>query len=106
MCKPGVAASLRSQVLVEKSMLGWNHRRREYKLEVMRDLADNVVIICLRESSAAVSRNPTFSNLCSLSFEVAMRMLLLSSLLPVHSVIASACLVSKLPSEASKGLLI
>ncbi|KAG8051593.1 hypothetical protein GUJ93_ZPchr0001g31321 [Zizania palustris] len=31
-----------SQVLVEKSLLGW----KEYELEVMRDMADNVVIIC------------------------------------------------------------
>lgn len=34
------------QVLVEKSLLGW----KEYELEVMRDLADNVVIICSIEN--------------------------------------------------------
>ncbi|BFI33911.1 hypothetical protein AXG93_1587s1090 [Marchantia polymorpha subsp. ruderalis] len=45
-CKAGLAASLYSQVLVEKSLLGW----KEYELEVMRDLADNVVIICSIEN--------------------------------------------------------
>jgi carbamoyl-phosphate synthase large subunit len=35
-----------SQVLVEQSLLGW----KEYELEVMRDLADNVVIICSIEN--------------------------------------------------------
>lgn len=35
-----------AQVLVEKSLLGW----KEYELEVMRDLADNVVIICSIEN--------------------------------------------------------
>lgn len=45
-CKSGLAASLCSQVLVEKSLLGW----KEYELEVMRDLADNVVIICSIEN--------------------------------------------------------
>ncbi|KAJ4972142.1 hypothetical protein NE237_005241 [Protea cynaroides] len=45
-CKAGIAASLTSQVLVEKSLLGW----KEYELEVMRDLADNVVIICSIEN--------------------------------------------------------
>jgi carbamoyl-phosphate synthase large subunit len=42
----GVAASLTNQVLVERSLLGW----KEYELEVMRDLADNVVIICSIEN--------------------------------------------------------
>ncbi|KAF2321869.1 hypothetical protein GH714_003261 [Hevea brasiliensis] len=45
-CKAGLAASLTSQVLVEKSLLGL----KEYELEVMRDLADNVVIICFIEN--------------------------------------------------------
>ncbi|KAL0695731.1 hypothetical protein Bca4012_062911 [Brassica carinata] len=45
-CKAGLAASVTSQVLVEKSLLGW----KEYELEVMRDLADNVVIICSIEN--------------------------------------------------------
>jgi len=34
------------QVLIEKSLLGW----KEYELEVMRDLNDNVVIICSIEN--------------------------------------------------------
>lgn len=45
-CKAGLAASLTTQVLIEKSLLGW----KEYELEVMRDLADNVVIICSIEN--------------------------------------------------------
>ena len=35
-----------SQVQVEQSLLGW----KEFELEVMRDLADNVVIICSIEN--------------------------------------------------------
>jgi carbamoyl-phosphate synthase large subunit len=35
-----------SQVLVEESVLGW----KEYELEVMRDMKDNVVIICSIEN--------------------------------------------------------
>eukprot|EP00217_Crustomastix_stigmatica_P008836 CAMPEP_0183809524 /NCGR_PEP_ID=MMETSP0803_2-20130417/45621_1 /TAXON_ID=195967 /ORGANISM="Crustomastix stigmata, Strain CCMP3273" /LENGTH=1166 /DNA_ID=CAMNT_0026054333 /DNA_START=16 /DNA_END=3512 /DNA_ORIENTATION=+ len=42
----GLTASTTSQVLVEKSLLGW----KEYELEVMRDLADNVVIVCSIEN--------------------------------------------------------
>ncbi|MEJ7860115.1 MAG: carbamoyl-phosphate synthase large subunit [Pyrinomonadaceae bacterium] len=42
----GLAASPNSQILVEESILGW----KEYELEVMRDLADNVVIICSIEN--------------------------------------------------------
>src|SRR5438552_9684661 len=34
------------EVLVEESILGW----KEFELEVMRDLADNVVIVCSIES--------------------------------------------------------
>ncbi|KAJ3671168.1 hypothetical protein LUZ60_008594 [Juncus effusus] len=45
-CRAGLTASLTTQVLVEKSLLGW----KEYELEVMRDLADNVVIICSIEN--------------------------------------------------------
>ena len=44
--KSGLAASPVSQILVEESILGW----KEYELEVMRDLADNVVIICSIEN--------------------------------------------------------
>ncbi|MBK9216515.1 MAG: carbamoyl-phosphate synthase large subunit [Chloracidobacterium sp.] len=42
----GLAASPVSQILVEESILGW----KEYELEVMRDLNDNVVIICSIEN--------------------------------------------------------
>jgi len=38
----GLKASMIRQVLVEENVIGW----KEYELEVMRDLADNVVIIC------------------------------------------------------------
>jgi carbamoyl-phosphate synthase large subunit len=42
----GLAASPQHKVLIEASVLGW----KEYELEVMRDLADNVVIICSIEN--------------------------------------------------------
>ncbi len=42
----GIARSRISEVLVEESVLGW----KEYELEVMRDTADNVVIICSIEN--------------------------------------------------------
>jgi carbamoyl-phosphate synthase large subunit len=42
----GLDASPVSQILIEKSLIGW----KEYELEVMRDLADNVVIICSIEN--------------------------------------------------------
>ncbi len=44
--KGGISASPISQVLIEESILGW----KEYELEVMRDLNDNVVIICSIEN--------------------------------------------------------
>src|SRR5687767_10999878 len=42
----GLAASPVSQILIEESILGW----KEFELEVMRDLNDNVVIICSIEN--------------------------------------------------------
>ena len=42
----GPAASPTTEVLLEESILGW----KEYELEVMRDTADNVVIICSIEN--------------------------------------------------------
>ena len=42
----GLHLSPRSEVLVEESVLGW----KEFELEVMRDTADNVVIICSIEN--------------------------------------------------------
>ncbi|HLM60380.1 MAG TPA: carbamoyl-phosphate synthase large subunit, partial [Pyrinomonadaceae bacterium] len=44
--KSGLAASPISQILVEESILGW----KEYELEVMRDLNDNVVVVCSIEN--------------------------------------------------------
>jgi len=44
--KNGLSASPNSQILIEESILGW----KEYELEVMRDLNDNVVIICSIEN--------------------------------------------------------
>src|SRR5215471_18248281 len=46
----GLAASPISEILVEESIIGW----KEYELEVMRDLADNVVIICSIENFDAM----------------------------------------------------
>ncbi|MCP9851189.1 carbamoyl-phosphate synthase large subunit [Cyanobium sp. Morenito 9A2] len=45
-CKSGLEASPVSQILIERSLIGW----KEFELEVMRDLADNVVIICSIEN--------------------------------------------------------
>jgi carbamoyl-phosphate synthase large subunit len=42
----GLAASPTTEVLLEESIIGW----KEYELEVMRDKADNVVIICSIEN--------------------------------------------------------
>jgi carbamoyl-phosphate synthase large subunit len=42
----GLAVSPISELLIEQSVLGW----KEYELEVMRDHADNVVIICSIEN--------------------------------------------------------
>ncbi|MEO1428922.1 MAG: carbamoyl-phosphate synthase large subunit [Cyanobacteria bacterium J06632_19] len=46
MAQAGIDASPVSQILIDQSLLGW----KEYELEVMRDLADNVVIICSIEN--------------------------------------------------------
>jgi carbamoyl-phosphate synthase large subunit len=42
----GLAASPTTEVLLEESIIGW----KEYELEVMRDKADNVVIVCSIEN--------------------------------------------------------
>ncbi len=42
----GLDLSPTTEILVEESIIGW----KEYELEVMRDLADNVVIICSIEN--------------------------------------------------------
>ncbi|MFN5867612.1 MAG: carbamoyl-phosphate synthase large subunit [Candidatus Kapaibacterium sp.] len=46
MLKAGLVASPIHRVLVEESVLGW----KEYELEVMRDVNDNVVIVCSIEN--------------------------------------------------------
>ena len=48
--KSGIDASLIHQVMLEESVIGW----KEYELEVMRDHADNVVIICSIENVDAM----------------------------------------------------
>ena len=42
----GLQNSMISEILIEESVIGW----KEYELEVMRDLKDNVVIICSIEN--------------------------------------------------------
>jgi carbamoyl-phosphate synthase large subunit len=42
----GIAASPNGSILIEESLLGW----KEFELEVMRDRADNVVIVCTIEN--------------------------------------------------------
>ncbi len=44
--KRGLAASRVTEILIEESLYGW----KEFELEVMRDRADNVVIICTIEN--------------------------------------------------------
>ncbi len=46
LCKSGLEESPCNQILIEKSLIGW----KEFELEVMRDKADNVVIICSIEN--------------------------------------------------------
>jgi len=43
---PGIAGERSGSVLIEECLLGW----KEYELEVMRDRADNVVIVCSIEN--------------------------------------------------------
>ena len=45
-CGRGLRLSMSGELLVEESLLGW----KEFELEVMRDHADNVVIICSIEN--------------------------------------------------------
>jgi carbamoyl-phosphate synthase large subunit len=46
----GLRLSMISEILVEESVIGW----KEYELEVMRDLKDNVVIVCPIENFDAM----------------------------------------------------
>ncbi|MEM8616391.1 MAG: carbamoyl-phosphate synthase large subunit [Pseudomonadota bacterium] len=45
-CRRGLALSPRAQILVDESLLGW----KEYEMEVVRDTADNAIIICSIEN--------------------------------------------------------
>ncbi len=45
-CARGIDLSPVSEILVEESLLGW----KEYEMEVMRDCADNCVVICSIEN--------------------------------------------------------
>ncbi|HEX9777753.1 MAG TPA: carbamoyl-phosphate synthase large subunit [Geopsychrobacteraceae bacterium] len=50
MALAGIDASPTDEILIEESVIGW----KEYELEVMRDTADNVVIICSIENLDAM----------------------------------------------------
>jgi carbamoyl-phosphate synthase large subunit len=45
-CRTGLAASPNAQILIDESLLGW----KEYEMEVVRDKADNCIIICSIEN--------------------------------------------------------
>ncbi|MEL6725425.1 MAG: carbamoyl-phosphate synthase large subunit [Pseudomonadota bacterium] len=45
-CRAGIAASPVAQILVDESLLGW----KEFEMEVVRDKADNAIIICAIEN--------------------------------------------------------
>src|SRR5437879_12751708 len=46
MAKRGLELSPVSEILVEESLLGW----KEFEMEVMRDRADNCVVVCSIEN--------------------------------------------------------
>ena len=46
LAKRGLESSMINEILVEESVIGW----KEFELEVMRDLKDNVVVICSIEN--------------------------------------------------------
>ncbi len=45
-CKRGIEASPTNELLIEESMLGW----KEFEMEVVRDRADNCIIVCAIEN--------------------------------------------------------
>lgn len=45
-CKRGLEASPTNELLIEESLLGW----KEYEMEVVRDKADNCIIVCSIEN--------------------------------------------------------
>ncbi|WP_413721004.1 carbamoyl-phosphate synthase large subunit [Silicimonas sp. MF1-12-2] len=46
MCRRGLEASPVAQILIDESLLGW----KEYEMEVVRDRADNAIIVCSIEN--------------------------------------------------------
>ena len=45
-CRSGMDASPMGQILIDESLLGW----KEYEMEVVRDTADNAIIVCSIEN--------------------------------------------------------
>ncbi|MEN8837512.1 MAG: carbamoyl-phosphate synthase large subunit, partial [Celeribacter marinus] len=45
-CRSGMEASPMAQILIDESLLGW----KEYEMEVVRDTADNAIIVCAIEN--------------------------------------------------------
>ncbi|WP_415234365.1 carbamoyl-phosphate synthase large subunit [Pseudorhodobacter sp.] len=45
-CRSGLEASPMAQILIDESLLGW----KEFEMEVVRDTADNAIIICAIEN--------------------------------------------------------
>jgi carbamoyl-phosphate synthase large subunit len=46
LCRGGLAASPVSQILIDESLVGW----KEFEMEVVRDRADNAIIVCSIEN--------------------------------------------------------
>ena len=46
LCRSGLDASPRRQILIDESLLGW----KEFEMEVVRDVADNAIIVCSIEN--------------------------------------------------------
>ena len=45
-CRTGLTASPANQILIDESLIGW----KEYEMEVVRDKADNAIIVCSIEN--------------------------------------------------------
>ena len=46
LCRSGLDASPRRQILIDESLLGW----KEFEMEVVRDVKDNAIIVCSIEN--------------------------------------------------------
>jgi len=57
-CRSGIDASPVGQILIDESLLGW----KEYEMEVVRDTADNAIIICSKSPRRASSPQSTMSS--------------------------------------------